>query len=1039
MFNIDTTLNDEQGRPIAAQPQAPVQEPVAAPTQPIPTARPAQAPQPPALDDSWWGRAKANFKDAWRTGTLAGAATTAAETGLGSDQAAIDVEKRRQAEFEAMPSWTEAPDAMTKLKNFSAMIAGQVAGSMASPESLIAAPAKGAVWAVKGATSLSRMGRRAAVNAGTQAAVGAATDAPIQALNMESGVQDEYSVGRAVAAPVLGAAVGGVTGATGLAPVSRDAATLDAAIRTREAVTGKAMTTWEREALDVARTYLKPEDYDKYAANVNLERIRAGEDVYTLIRDTAQTHAATIEALRRGSISNEQLREMASDIGMTPEKLLNMTKPGAILNAENMLAARQLMVDASVDTVGAAKAYKSDPSPENLARFLQNVELSTKITTAVTGPTAESGRLQQQFNVIVAGEDRAKALQAVLERNPELAKDTEAMAAMVSSLEDPAAVRKMMRQIKPASTMEKIVEAWKAGLLTSFRTHEINMLSNSVVNLLNVPTEALAAGIGKVRSSVTGGEEGRSMTGALSRLYGTFMAPNEQLGIWTNFKEAMRTAETPEVFATRTEQERQNAITGKVGEAIRTPFRLLTAEDAFFKTIAARQELTATAWDEVMKLPDYKNMDIKARVAWVNDFVRNPTAEAMEQAQLHANYLTFNKELGKLGRDLQATVERFPQLQFIVPFVRTPINIVKYGLEHTPLVLIDPNYRNLRGAEADRAMAKAVMGSSFMLGMYGLAQEGRITGAGPIDTGELMKLKGTGWQPYSVKVGDKYYPYERIQPVGMLMGIAADMQYMANTVPETASVRDRLDKDGAVTSSDLYAAYGTHIFMENIVNSTFTTQINSLFEALNDTTGNKIDTLINSFAGSMVPNIVADIAKAVDPVVRETSGPLEAIQARIPGASSSLPAKRSWTGEERVREHGPVAQMLSPFHATTQKEDKAIREVARINYSIPQVPKVFGNRELSSEQRDVLAQAIGQYRYNAISAVVNSPGYDKMANSPGGDEKVRRAFAAATANATKAAEGALLQRFPELAPAKADETVRAFSRQPRREQPSLAR
>jgi hypothetical protein len=1033
---------DERGQPLQAPTPAPIARPTAQSTTP-PVQQPAQS---VAQDDSWWSRAKANFQDAWRTGTLAGATTTAAQTGLGADPAAVAVEKERQAKFEAMPSWTEAPDAMTKLKNFSAMIAGQVAGSMASPESLIAAPVKGAVWAVKGGTALERLGRRAAVNAGTQAAVGAATDAPIQALNMASGVQDEYSVERAIAAPVLGAAVGGVMGATGLSPTPKDAATLEGAIRLRETATGKKLSEWEREALDVARKYLKPEDYDKYAGNINLERIRAGEDVYTLIRDTAQTHAAEIEAMRRGTISNDRLREMASDLNMTPEQLLEMTKtPGTALNAETMLAARQLSVDAAVDASGASKLATMNPTPENMARALEATDLAERLIIAVSNPTAESGRVQQQFNINVSGEDRVKALQFVLDKNPELRDDAQAKIAMIASLEDPAALRNMLRQLaeakqsKTRSTFEKVVEAWKAGLLTSFRTHEINMLSNSVVNLLNVPTEALAAGIGKVRSAVTGGEEGRSMTGALARVYGTFVSPNDQLGVWANFKEAMKTAETPKIFATKGEPEGQNAILGKTGEVIRTPFRLLTAEDAFFKTIAARQELTATAWDAVMKLRDYKSMSLPERAQWVNDFIRNPPKKALEQAQLHANYLTFNKELGKLGRDIQALTERQPAWQFIVPFVRTPINIVKYGFEHTPLVLINPKYRNLRGADADRAMAKAVMGSSFMLGMYGLAQEGRITGAGPIDTGELMQLKEPGWQPYSIKIGDKYYPYERLQPVGMLMGIAADMQYMSNTVPENASVRDRLDKDGVVTSSDLYAAYGTHIFMENVVNSTFTTQINSLFEAMNDTTGNQIGKMLNSLAGSVVPNIVADVAKAVDPTVREVGGPLEAIQARIPGASSSLPAKIDWKGEERVREHGPVAQMISPFHATTQKEDKTAREVARIGYSIPQPPKTFGNRELTTEQRNVMAQAIGQYRYNALSAVVNSPGYDKLASGPGGDEKVRRAFAAATANATKAAEAALLSRFPELAPAKADETVRAFGRQPRKEQPALTR
>jgi len=1036
MLNIDTTLFDQAGRPLTGAPTT---------TGPVQTqAQPAQPPAPVA--DTWWSRARANFQDAWRTGTLAGAATTAVQTGLGTDQTDVVEERQRREQFEQMPSWLDAPDAATKLKNFSAMVAGQVAGSMASPESLISAPLKGLQWAARGATALSRAGRRAAVQGGTQAAVNLATDPLVQGSNIASGVQDEYNVAQTALSPVLGAAVGGTLGGLNISGTPRDIQTFNRLAETRETVIGRRLTEAEREALQVAQKFLDTGDLDKYAANINLERIAAGEDVKTLIAETAQTHATTIEAIRRGAISNEQLQAMANDLNMTPEKFIEMTqRPGTIVNAENMLAGRQLMVDSSVETVAAANLYKANPTPENLAKFLQSADLSTRLVKAVSGPTAESGRLQQQFNIIVPGEDRARALRFALEKNPELRQDAEAMSAMVSSLEDPAAVREMLRRIraaergKPITTIEKFVEAWKAGLLTGLRTTTTNLTSNFLTNLMAIPTDIAASGIGKARNLVFGGEDAASMTGAFSRIYSLFWSSNDQLGAWGNFMESMRTAETPEVFGRRTEFEMENAIGGKLGEVVRIPFRFLTAQDAFFKSLAGRQELTALGWDALQKLPNYRDMSLQDRVAWVNNFVRTPPKDAMEQAVAQADYMTFNKELGKLGRSFQAVLERYPAAQFIVPFLRTPVNIVKYGFEHTPLVAFNPSYRNLRGKELDRAIAKASMGSAFMLSMYGMAQEGIITGAGPQDPAELATLKATGWQPYSIKIGDKYYSYERAQPIAMLMGIAADMQYLTDQIPQTASARDIMDAKGALNAQDLYVNYGIHIFMENIVNSTFTLQINNLVESLNDPSGNKWENLVNSLAGSAVPNIVGDVARAMDPVVRRPDGPAEAIQARIPGMSQEVTPARDWTGRERTRDYGPVAQMISPSLPSTQTEDKAIREVARIGYRMPMVPKTYGNVELSGEQRDLFAKVAGQFRYNNISRVVNSPGYQAMASSTGGDEKVRRAFAVAIENANKLAEAELIRAYPELARAKADETTRAFGRQPVPELPALRR
>lgn len=55
-----------------------------------------------------------------------------------------------------------------------------------------------------------------------------------------------------------------------------------------------------------------------------------------------------------------------------------------------------------------------------------------------------------------------------------------------------------------------------------------------------------------------------------------------------------------------------------------------------------------------------------------------------------------------------------------------------------------------------------------------LANDGLITGRGPADYRENNVLRETGWQPYSIRVGDTYYAYNRFEPVGILFGLAAD-------------------------------------------------------------------------------------------------------------------------------------------------------------------------------------------------------------------------------------------------------------------------
>ena len=47
---------------------------------------------------------------------------------------------------------------------------------------------------------------------------------------------------------------------------------------------------------------------------------------------------------------------------------------------------------------------------------------------------------------------------------------------------------------------------------------------------------------------------------------------------------------------------------------------------------------------------------------------------------------------------------------------------------------------------------------------------GAITGAGHIDKDVRATAKAGGWPPYSIKIGDRYYAYNRLNPLGELSG-----------------------------------------------------------------------------------------------------------------------------------------------------------------------------------------------------------------------------------------------------------------------------
>jgi hypothetical protein len=68
----------------------------------------------------------------------------------------------------------------------------------------------------------------------------------------------------------------------------------------------------------------------------------------------------------------------------------------------------------------------------------------------------------------------------------------------------------------------------------------------------------------------------------------------------------------------------------------------------------------------------------------VGDLVENPTEEALQPPKDAAERFTFNKELGEKGQAVQKFVRAW-HLEWLLPFIRTPSNIIKEMARLTPL------------------------------------------------------------------------------------------------------------------------------------------------------------------------------------------------------------------------------------------------------------------------------------------------------------------------------------------------------------------
>lgn len=68
---------------------------------------------------------------------------------------------------------------------------------------------------------------------------------------------------------------------------------------------------------------------------------------------------------------------------------------------------------------------------------------------------------------------------------------------------DLASLNQFVEKAANAKTSDKLVELWYNFLLSSPTTHAVNVLSNTLTSIAQIPEHAVAVGIGKVRDALT--------------------------------------------------------------------------------------------------------------------------------------------------------------------------------------------------------------------------------------------------------------------------------------------------------------------------------------------------------------------------------------------------------------------------------------------------------------------------------------------------------------------------------------------------------
>lgn len=521
-------------------------------------------------------------------------------------------------------------------------------------------------------------------------------------------------------------------------------------------------------------------------------------------------------------------------------------------------------------------------------------------------------------------------------------------------------------EVTDSTFLEKASTGFKAALLSRPVTHLRNIIGNEAFQ--NIEEVARIPGsIGDTALSLLTGQ--RALEG---------VSPVKWAKSQAHMMDVTYTAATKGIEAAKAKLKGPTEGMGRyqdikevtfktkwLDKTIKSVFKTLDAEDKVFFSAAydrAIREQAKLGAINAARAKTIKRSELKSHEA---ELLKNPTAEMEFDAMTAADMAVFrNKNVistaissarRSLAESSAGRVANFG-LDQILPFDKTPTNIVARALDYSPVGMVNAVGRTTIGVtkgtigamrskagtlptkrEIQTAMSKAmdaptqrriaqligrsITGSAGLMTLgYYLASQGMMTGFYEDDDpkGEAMK-RASGAQPLSIRIAGRWYSVQGVAPIGMLMGMGATLH------------QELHKKGGNVVGGMARSAY--EVVGETPGLKTLHDTGKDIGKIQKDR-GNVGD-VVGRRVASYIPGVVNDAGQLIpglrDPNERDPKLPYKSaetpgrkaatefsreIGAKIPGVRRLLPVKKDATGQPIETEWTDV---IDPFRSRPAK------------------------------------------------------------------------------------------------------------------------
>lgn len=741
----------------------------------------------------------------------------------------------------------------------------------------------------------------------------------------------------------------------------------------------------------------------------------AAEDygVPNAAKDGAPTRRYVRTVLETGSLTDSMKDQIGAEILQGNFSYSPISDENAIKSADKAIESGEAekrwkaaieSKNISKKTIAIGERLLADAiKAKDNARVLElSAELSDVLTRA--GQVVQSARLLKQMT----GVGRLVALQRTVQTlNADLAKRfgdkapviqidenvAQIMAESQTEEEIERAYRETVQDIAdqvPATFLDKW-NAWRYfAMLANPRTHIRNIVGNTIFIPAVRTKDVIATGIERI-AQLGNSEVERTKVAAVKKEYREF-AKND-----ANSKEVKALLKGQKYDERSQLYEMRRTFKNNALEFL-TSFNgdLLEAEDLLFKN---RHYIHALG------------SFLQARKADLNNVSESLLFEARSYAVKEAQKATFNdesaianylKSITRIkGSDTKALKVAKIAIDGVIPFKRTPVNIIRRGIEYSPIGLgkaltaglYDVKKGKISISEFADGLAAGLTGTGiFAIGLL-LSGLGYVNGGfGDDDEDKFKKLNGE--QEYSVRVFGKSYTIDWAAPACIPFFIGVET---ANSFKDGDGVK-LSDFTGALWNS---LEPVTNLSMLSGIQNTISA---AKYSSASETLASIGEDIALSYAMQGIPSLAGSISRTIDPTQRSWytdknssiskfgQEAINNIESKIPGVSYfQAPSIDQWG---RIKKRGKLAErltenFLSPGYYSDIEYDDVNSELKRIiektgdTKVVPKkAPTSFNvnkkQKFLTAKEYTTFAAAKGQMSFDYVKEFIETPAYKKL-------------------------------------------------------------